>query len=77
MHFIFYSTSTNLESEDGNFRIALYNLKKLGKKWLSLADISFLLKDFVSDKCVSKFKKHFKASILTTWKFDDIYLSLL
>ena len=49
MHFIFYSTSTNLESEDGNFRIALYNLdKKLGKKWLSLADISFLLKHFVS-----------------------------
>ena len=47
MHFIFYSTSTNLESEDGNFRIALYNLKKLGKKWLSLADISFLLKDIL------------------------------
>lgn len=31
MHLLFNSTSTNIESQDGNFRIALYNLKKLGK----------------------------------------------
>ena len=31
MYFLFYSTSTNIESQDSNSRIALYNLQKLGK----------------------------------------------
>ena len=40
-----YNTSNNIESQDGNSRITLRNLKKLEKT--NLADISSLLKDFV------------------------------
>ena len=40
-----YNISNNIQSQDGNFRITLCNLKKLEKT--TLADILSLLKDFV------------------------------
>ena len=40
-----YNISNNIQSQDGNSRITLCNLKKLKKT--TLVDISSLLKDFV------------------------------
>ena len=45
-HLKFYSTSNNIQSQDGNSRITLHNLKRLEK--MTLADILSLLKDFVT-----------------------------
>ena len=71
-----YNTSNNIQSQDGNSRITLCNLKKLEKT--TLADISSLSNDFVGATVgfmTMSFYLHRVSLNISTYIFLTLFLS--